>query len=110
MWQELKKLGLPKEDFRFSKLTEELVLNPADPLENVRFKIRRADAEKEENINNQVFFTFFLKVLLLRSNFLQVPTAALARRKRLRLVTTLVEARSGVGGFAKLQLQTYGTI
>ena len=52
MWQELKKLGLPKEDFRFSKLTEELVLNPADPLENVRFKIRRADAEKEENTNN----------------------------------------------------------
>ena len=51
MWQELKKLGLPKEDFRFSKLTEELVLNPADPLENVRFKIRRADAEKEENTN-----------------------------------------------------------
>ena len=36
MWQELKKLGLPKEDFRFSKLSEELVLNPADPVENVR--------------------------------------------------------------------------
>ena len=27
------------------------MLNPADPLENVRFKIRRADAEKEENTN-----------------------------------------------------------
>ena len=36
MCQELKKLGLPKEDFRFSKLSEELVLNPADPVENVR--------------------------------------------------------------------------
>ena len=36
MWQELKKLGLPKEEFRFSKLSEELVLNPADPVENVR--------------------------------------------------------------------------
>ena len=34
--QELKKLGLPKEEFRFSKLSEELVLDPADPVENVR--------------------------------------------------------------------------
>ena len=33
--QELRKLGLPKEDFRFSKLSEEVVLNPEDPIENV---------------------------------------------------------------------------
>ena len=33
--QELKKLGLPKEDFKFSKLTEELLLDPDDPIENV---------------------------------------------------------------------------
>ena len=34
--KELKRLGLPKEDFRQSKLEEEILLDPMDPIENVR--------------------------------------------------------------------------
>ena len=34
--KELKRLGLPKEDFKQSKLEEEILLDPMDPIENVR--------------------------------------------------------------------------
>ena len=33
--KELKKLGLPKEDFKQSKLEEEMLLDPKDPVQNV---------------------------------------------------------------------------
>ena len=35
MNKELKKLGLPKEDFKLSKLEDAVLLDPADPVENV---------------------------------------------------------------------------
>ena len=34
--KELKRLGLPKEDFKQSKVEEEILLDPMDPIENVR--------------------------------------------------------------------------
>ena len=33
--KELKKLGLPKEDFKQRKLEDEILLDPKDPIENV---------------------------------------------------------------------------
>ena len=33
--KELKKLGIPKEDFKLSKLANEIYLDPCDPVENV---------------------------------------------------------------------------
>ena len=33
--KELKKLGLPKEDFKQRKLDDEILLDPRDPVENV---------------------------------------------------------------------------
>ena len=35
--RELRRLGLAKEDVRLSKLEEELLLDPANPVENVTF-------------------------------------------------------------------------
>ena len=33
--RELKKMGIPKEDFKLSKLANEIFLDPANPVENV---------------------------------------------------------------------------
>ena len=57
MWQELKKLGLPKEEFRFSKLSEELVLNPADPVENVRLLLNYIKLGKRFQYVNAIIFS-----------------------------------------------------
>ena len=35
MEKELKKLGIPKEEFKLSKLANEIYLDPCDPVENV---------------------------------------------------------------------------
>ena len=36
--KELKKLGLPKDDFKQSKLEEEMLLDPQDPVQNVSIR------------------------------------------------------------------------
>ena len=36
--KELRRLGLAKEDVKLSKLEDEIVLDPADPIENVGMK------------------------------------------------------------------------
>ena len=41
--KELRKLGLPKDDFKQSKLDDELLLDPKDPIENVQIIILKAD-------------------------------------------------------------------
>ena len=41
--KELRKLGLPKDDFKQSKLEDELLLDPKDPIENVKIIILKAD-------------------------------------------------------------------
>lgn len=33
--RELKKMGIPKEEFKLSKLANEILLDPANPVENV---------------------------------------------------------------------------
>ena len=35
--KELRRLGLAKEDVKMSKLEDEIVLDPADPIENVEY-------------------------------------------------------------------------
>ena len=35
--KELRRLGLAKEDVKMSKLEDEIVLDPADPIENVKY-------------------------------------------------------------------------
>ena len=35
--KELRRLGLAKEDVKLSKLEDEIVLDPADPIENVEY-------------------------------------------------------------------------
>ena len=35
--KELRRLGLAKEDVKLSKLEDEIVLDPADPIENVKY-------------------------------------------------------------------------
>ena len=41
--KELRKLGLPKDDFKQSKLEDELLLDPKDPIENVKIIILKTD-------------------------------------------------------------------
>ena len=45
--KELKKLGLPKEDFKLSKLGDDVLLDPEDPVQNVTVDLF---LEKETNL------------------------------------------------------------